>query len=575
VQKVSNSNQIGKFKQKNMFKKVIAGSLTAVFAFSAAVYGQRQMAARPTESGGVLMAEQAAYDVKHYDLALSVDPTAQTINGVLTVRAQIKGLQNRMVLDLDTPYTVESVDLVKNGKFEALKFERKAKQIWISYQRDMKLYEIVEIRIAYNGTPKVAPTPPWVGGFVWSKTADGSPWFATAVQNDGADLWFPVKDHPSDKAETTNLHFTVPDTLIAASNGKLESVVDNKNGTKTFNWFISQPISNYNIALNVAPYKLIEDSMKSVSGDTIPIVFYVLPEHFEKGKELVSKTKDYVRFFEEYLGPYPFRADKLGIAETPHLGMEHQSIIAYGNEFKYDKNGVDGLMLHELGHEWWANLVTAPDWNDFWIHEGFQSFMDALYAEKLVGREPFIKSLPNRIKNTKNLKPVAPREPKTTTEMYLLPPDYVRSDGDIYGKGALVLNTLRGFIGDEAFFRSLRKMCYADKKAEKVKDGKQVNFRTTEDFLRIAESESGKKLDWFFELYLRQPKLPKLNAEVKGNKLELRWETPNNMPFPLPVEVKIAGQTKRVEMKNGKGSVQLGQDGKYEIDPNGWLLRTL
>lgn len=558
-----------------MIKRIIAGSLTAIFVFSAAVYGQRQMAARPTESGGVLMAEQAAFDVKHYDLALSVDPTAQTIKGVLTVRAQIKGLRNQMVLDLDTPYTVESVELVKNGKFEALKFERTAKQIWISYQRDMKLYEIVEIRIAYSGKPKVAPTPPWVGGFVWSKTADGSPWFATAVQNDGADLWFPVKDHPSDKAETTNLHFTVPDTLIAASNGKLESVVDNKNGTKTFNWFISQPISNYNIALNVAPYKLIEDSMKSVSGDTIPIVFYVLPEHFEKGKELVSKTKDYVRFFEEYLGPYPFRADKLGIAETPHLGMEHQSIIAYGNEFKYDKNGVDGLMLHELGHEWWANLVTAPDWNDFWIHEGFQSFMDALYAEKLVGREPFIKSLPNRIKNTKNLKAVAPREPKTTTEMYLLPPDYVRSDGDIYGKGALVLNTLRGFIGDEAFFRSLRKMCYADKKAEKVKDGKQVNFRTTEDFLRIAESESGKKLDWFFELYLRQPKLPKLNAEVKGNKLELRWETPNNMPFPLPVEVKIAGQTKRVEMKNSKGSVQLGQDGKYEIDPNGWLLRTL
>lgn len=558
-----------------MIKRIIASGLTAVFAFSAAVYGQRQMAARPTESGGVLMAEQAAFDVQHYDLALDVDPTAQTIKGVLTVRAQIKGLQKQMVLDLDTPFSVESVELVKNGKFEALKFERTAKQIWISYPRDMKLYEIVEIRVAYSGKPKVAPTPPWVGGFVWSKTADGSPWFATAVQNDGADLWFPVKDHPSDKAETTNLHFTVPDTLIAASNGKLESVVDNKNGTKTFNWFISQPISNYNIALNVAPYKLIEDSMKSVGGDTIPIKFYVLPEHFEKGKELVSKTKDYVKFFEEYLGPYPFRADKLGIAETPHLGMEHQSITAYGNEFKYDKNGVDGLMLHELGHEWWANLVTAPDWNDFWIHEGFQSFMDALYAEKLVGREPFIKSLPNRIKNTKNLKPVAPREAKTTTEMYLLPPDYVRSDGDIYGKGALVLNTLRGFIGDEAFFRSLRKMCYADKKAEKITNGKQVNFRTTDDFLRIAEKESGKKLDWFFELYLRQPKLPTLITEVKGNQLELRWETPNNMPFPMPVEVKIAGQTKRVEMKNGRGSLPLPQDTTYEVDPNGWLLRAL
>ena len=558
-----------------MFKKVCAGSLTAVFALSAAVYGQRQMAARPTESGGVLIAEQAAYDVKHYDLALSVDPTAQTIKGVLTVRAQIKGLKKQMVLDLDTPFTVESAELVKNGKPEALKFERTAKQIWISYPRDMKLNEIVEIRVAYNGKPKVAPTPPWVGGFVWSKTADGSPWFATAVQMDGSDLWFPVKDHPSDKADTTNLHFTVPANLVAASNGRLESVKDNNDGTKTYNWFISQPISNYNIALNVAPYKLIEDKMQSVAGDEIPIRFYVLPEHFEKGQELVNKTKDYVRFMEEVLGPYPFRADKLGIAETPHLGMEHQSIIAYGNEFKYDKNGFDWLMFHELGHEWWANLVTAPDWNDFWIHEGFQSFMDALYAEKILGREQFIKSLPGRIKSTKNIKPVAPREPKTTTEMYLMPPDYVRSDGDIYGKGALVLNTLRGYIGDEAFFKSLRKMCYADKKAEKTTNGKQVNFRTTDDFLRIAEKESGKKLGWFFEVYLRQPQLPKLIAETKPNQLVLRWETPNNMPFPLPVEVKIGGEVKKVEMKNGQGTLSLPQDSAYEIDPNGWLLKAL
>ena len=558
-----------------MIKKIIAGSLAAAFVFSTAIYGQRQMAARPTESGGVLSAEQAAFDVQHYDLALEVNPTEQSIKGVLTVRAQIKGLQKQMVLDLDTPFTVESVQMVKDGKSEALKFERTAKQIWIAYPRDMKLSEIVEIRVAYSGKPKVAPTPPWVGGFVWSKTADGQPWFATAVQMDGSDLWFPVKDHPSDKAQTTNLHFTVPANLIAASNGRLESVVDNKNGTKTFNWFISQPISNYNIALNVAPYKVIEDSMKSVSGDTIPIVFYVLPEHFEKGQELVNKTKDYVKFFEEYLGPYPFRADKLGIAHTPHLGMEHQSIIAYGNDFKYDKNGFDWLMFHELGHEWWANLVTAPDWNDFWIHEGFQSFMDAFYAEKILGRGQYIKSLPNRIKSTKNLKPVAPLEAKTTTEMYLLPPDYVRSDGDIYGKGALVLNSLRGYIGDEAFFRSLRKMCYADKNAEKIQDGKQVNFRTTDDFLRIAEREAGKKLDWFFELYLRQPNLPKLIVETAPNQLNLRWETPNNMPFPLPVEVKIAGQTKRVEMKDGKGILPLPQDTAYEIDPNGWLLRSL
>jgi len=557
-----------------MFKKLFVSIFTFVILSNFA-HAQREMGVRPTQSGGVLMAEQAVYDVKHYDLALRVNPDEQSINGVLTVKAQIVKPTSVFVLDLDSAFKVETVNLVNSRKPFALKFGHENGKIWIRFPTEQKIGKTVEISVAYGGKPKVAPRPPWVGGFVWSKTKDGAHWFATAVQMDGSDLWFPVKDHPSDKADTTNLHFTVPDNLIAASNGKLQSVVDNKNGTKTFNWFISQPISNYNISLNVAPYKVIEDKMQSVAGDEIPIVFYVLPEHADKGQGLIDKTKDYVRFFEKYLGPYPFRADKLGIAHTPHLGMEHQSIIAYGNDFNYDKNGFDWLMFHELGHEWWANLVTAPDWNDFWIHEGFQSFMDAFYAETILGREQFVKSLPNRIKATKNLKPLAPREAKSTTEMYMIPPDFVRSDGDIYGKGALVLNTLRGLLGDDAFFRSLRKMCYADAQAEKITNGKQVNFRTTDDFLRIAEKESGKNLKWFFEVYTRQPALPKLVSETSGNQLNLRWEVPNNLPFAMPVEVKIGDEVKKVEMKNGQGSLMLPQDAKFEIDPNGWLLRAL
>ncbi|MDQ3181374.1 MAG: M1 family metallopeptidase [Acidobacteriota bacterium] len=555
-----------------MFKRVFGSIFVSLFLF-ASIFAQRDLGVRPTESGGVLMTEQAAYDVLSYDLDLRPNYTEQSIKGVLTVKAKIVEPIDKFVLDLDSPLTVESVALVNGKKQETLMFERKGTKIWIAFTKMQKAGKMVDVRVVYSGKPRVAPRPPWVGGFVWSKTADGQPWFATAVQMDGSDLWFPVKDHPSDKPETTSLHFTVPSNLVAASNGRLQSVVDNKDGTKTFNWFISQPISNYNIALNVAPYKLIEDKMQSIAGDTIPIQFYVLPEHFDKGQSLVDKTKDYVRFFEEYLGPYPFRADKLGIAETPHLGMEHQSITAYGNNFNYDKNGFDWLMFHELGHEWWANLVTAKDWNDFWIHEGFQSFMDAFYAEKILGREQFIKSLPGRIKNTKNLKPVAPREPRTTTEMYMIPPEYTRSDGDIYGKGALVLNSLRGLIGDQAFFRSLRKMCYPNAASEKITDGKQEHFATTDDFLRIAEHESGKDLDWFFELYLRQPQLPKLIAETKPNHLVLRWETPNNLPFPLPVEVKIAGEIKRFEMRGGAVTIPLPSNAVYEIDPNGWLLK--
>lgn len=564
--------------EQNM-KKNIFCSLIIALLFTATALAQRDLGARPTNSGGVLMPEQAAYDVKSYDLNLRIDPNEQSIKGFSTVKAQILNPLDKFVLDLDTAYTIESVALVsaKEKGETPLKFERKEGRIWIALPEGKgKTGSTVDIRVNYSGKPKVAPRPPWVGGFVWSKTADGQPWFATAVQNDGADLWFPVKDHPSDKAETFSMHFTVPEPLVAASNGRLQSVVKNNDGTRTYNWFVSNPASNYVIALNVAPYKVVEDKMQSVAGDMIPMVFYVLPEHADKAQELLNKTKDYVRFFEEYLGPYPFRADKLGIAETPHLGMEHQSITAYGNNFNYDKDGVDTLMFHELGHDWWANLVTASDWRDFWIHEGFQSFMDALYKERLQGnRDSFVKSLPARIKSLKNVKPVAPREARTTVEMYFLPPDYTKSDGDIYGKGALVLNSLRFLLGDEAFFKALRRMAYPDPKMEKITNGKQTRLVTTDDFIGIAERESGKKLAWFFDLYVRQPALPKLVSEQNGNQLTLRWETPNNMAFPMPVEVKIGNTVKRYEMTNGALSipVQAGQD--VVIDPNGWLLRAM
>ena len=536
-------------------------------------FAQRDLGVRPTDSGGVLMPEQAAYDVKSYDLDVRPNIAEQSIKGVLTVKALIVKPIDKFVLDLDYPLTVESAMLVEGKKQTPLKFERREGKIWIAFPKMEKAGKTVDVRVAYSGKPKVAPRPPWVGGFVWSKTADGSPWVATAVQNDGADLWFPVKDHPSDKPETVSLHFTVPEPLVAASNGKLQSIVKNADGTRTFNWFVSQPISNYCIALNIAPYKLIEDKVASVSGMMIPIQFYVLPEDYAKGQSLVDLLKKYVAFYEEYLGPYPFRADKIGVAETPHLGMEHQTITAYGNSFKYNADGDDWLLFHEFGHEWWANLVTAKDWNDFWLHEGFQSFMDTFYVEKTKGKDAYFAAMKARYKNLHNVKPVAPRQPQTTTQIYMLPPDYTKSDGDIYGKGALILNSLRFYLGDAAFFRSLRRMAYPTPEMEKITNGKQTRLVTTDDFLKIAEQQSGKKLDWFFEVYLRQPALPKLVTETKQNELVLHWETANNLPFPMPVDVEIGGVTKRVEMTNGMATVPLPQDAKYTVDPNGWLLK--
>jgi aminopeptidase N len=279
-------------------------------------------------------------------------------------------------------------------------------------------------------------------------------------------------------------------------------------------------------------------------------------------------------FYEEYLGPYPFRADKYGVAETPHLGMEHQTIIAYGNDFTLNEHGFDWLHHHELGHEWWGNLVTALDWRDFWLHEGFCSYMQALYAGDLSGPDAYHAAMAPSRPRIRNVKPLAPRESKTEGEMYLLPPDYVESDGDIYNKGKWVLHTLRYLIGDEAFLRSLRRMAYPSPEMEALTDGRQTRFATTDDFRLIAEEESGRDLDWFFEVYARQPVLPKLIVDRVGNELTIRWDTPNELPFPMPVDVEVDGTTTRIEMTSGRANLSLSEvSAAPSIDPLNWILK--
>jgi len=548
--------------------------LSVVLLFVICTYAQRELGARPTDTGGPLMFEQAVYDVQNYDISLKVDPASKTISGTTVMTARTVIPTNVIVLDLDTAYTINKI---VDGTGKGLKYERREGKIWIWFPLSKQVGEEIKTSITYSGSPRIAPRAPWVGGFMWAKTPSGADWISVALQNDGADLEFPCKDHPSDKPATSSMHITVPDPLIATGPGKFEGVKKNNDATSTYNWHMTNPIANYSLVFNAAPYKTVEDTYKSISGETLPIIFYVISEDFEKAPRLVEEQKKYLAFYEKYLGPYPFRTQKVGIVETPHLGMEHSTDIAYGNQFKFNADGTDWLLLHEFGHEWWANLVTASDWKDFWLHEGFQSYMDTLYQEYLHGQDAYLKAMAGRVKGLRNQQPVAPREPKISYQVYMSAPDYVNSDGDIYGKGALILHTLRYLIGDEKFFKALHHMAYPTKEMETYTDGRQERLVTTDDFLTIAEQDSGMKLDWFFELYLRQPKLPRLleasasDCQAKCT-FNLQWETPNNMPFPMPVDVVVDGKTQRVEMPNGKGSVIYS--GKPPvIDPNGWVLK--
>ena len=560
---------------KNLSKVALFLLLLAASAFA-----QRDLGSRPTATGGPLMFEQAVYDVQSYDVSLNVDPKTKSISGTTVMTAKTVIPTNVIVLDLDTPYTISKVTDGTND----LKYERREGKIWIWFPQSKQDGDEIKTSITYSGTPREAPRPPWVGGFMWKKTPSGADWISVALQNDGADLLFPCKDHPSDKPARAAVHVTVPEPLMAVSVGKLQGSKKNADGTVTWNWLMTNPVANYSIVFDAAPYKVIEDSYKSVSGDTIPVYFYVLPEDYDKGSGLVKELEKYTAYYEKYLGPYPFRSQKLATVETPHLGMEHSTHIAYGNQFRYNADGTDWLLLHEFGHEWWANLVTAADWKDFWLHEGFQSYMDTLYQEYLHGQDAYLKAMSARVKRLRNTQPVAPREAKIAYQVYMEAPDYTQSDGDIYDKGALVLHTLRHLIGDDKFFRALHHMAYPTKQMETYTDGRQERLVTTDDFLTIAEKDSGMNLDWFFELYLRQPKLPKLVTNIgelqsgpnssSAKVLTLQWETPNNMPFPMPIDVVVNGKTQRVEMKDGKATVNFTGPAPV-IDPNGWVLKIM
>ena len=543
-------------------------SLVALLlALSSACSEERPAAAEfVQDSGGALLPEQAAFDVQHYDLTLAVDPELRRIEGSLTMTARAVEDLDVAVLHLDPHLAVQGV------RFEdaVLDFAHENGLVRADLPGVVAAGDELRVTVDYGGTPREAPRPPWEGGFTWSTTADGRPWIATSCQGEGADLWWPCKDHPSDKAESMDLRITVPEDLVCASNGVLldQSTAD---GKTTWHWQVRSPIANYTVALNIAPYEKLEADYTSVAGTPLPVQFYVRPESAEQARAILPEFVDHLRFFEETLGPYPFRAEKYGIAETPHLGMEHQTIIAYGNEFQGSKFGYDWLHHHELSHEWWANLVTCRDWKDMWIHEGFGTYMQALYLEEKLGAEAYREEMADKRAQIRNVKPVAPREVQSSKEIYFAPDG--THDNDIYFKGSWILHTLRWLLGDEDFFRFLRRMAYPSPALAQATDGSQVRFADTEEVLRMAEEVSGRELDWFFEIYLRQPELPRLELEQLPDALHLRWSTPGDLPFPMPIPVRVGSQTLRLAVPEEGTSMPLDGTEVVLIDPEQRVLK--
>lgn len=509
-------------------------------------------------SGGPLRADQACYDVLRYGLRVVVDPARKRIDGVLTMRARRIGAGERIALDLDPALALGAVKV--DGA--AVAAERADGRFTVPVAAAVGSEFAVEV--AYGGVPREARNPPWDGGFTWSQTKDGKPWIATSCQGEGADLWWPCKDHPSDKPDTFDLHITVPEGLVVASNGVLTKDEKGKDGRRTFHWHVASPISNYCIALGIAPYEIVSDTYTSIDGTKVPVQFFALPQNVEKAKKILPQFLDHVRVFEEMLGPYPFRAEKYGICETPHLGMEHQTIIAYGNGYRDMR--YDWLHNHELSHEWWGNLVTCRDWKDMWIHESFGTYMQPLYLEKRQGRKAYQIEMKKDARFVNQIA-LAPRQSMDSQEIYF----QNGGSNDIYYKGCWVLHTLRWQMGDEKFFESLRRFCYPTEALRKATDGSQCRLVDTDDYVKLCNEIAGEDLSWFFEVYVRQPKLPVLRSELKDGVLSLEWQVPEGLVLQTPVPVEVGGKLVRVPMLGGKGTCKVGAN-EYRVDPDALVL---
>ncbi|MBL8736377.1 MAG: M1 family metallopeptidase [Planctomycetes bacterium] len=536
-------------------------------AFVASSSAQDEPAATPPAqkparnvSGGVLRADQACYDVRHYALAITLDPVGKTIDGTLEMTARWLAAEPTFVLDLDPALAVASVQV--DGKAATSRHE----QGRLSIEADERLVVGRDFRctVRYGGAPREAKNPPWDGGFTWAKTTDGKPWIATTCQGEGADLWWPCKDHPSDKPDGFDLRCTVPNGLVVASNGTRVGEPEVQGERTTFHWRVRSPIANYNIALNIAPYVELGETYRCVDGAEMPVQLFVLPESQLRAKRCLPQFVHHLRTFESLLGPYPFRHEKYGVAETPHLGMEHQTIIAYGNGFQDEQ--YDWLHNHELAHEWWGNLVTCRDWKDMWLHEGFGTYMQPLYLERAFGRKAYDDAVAKF--RTMNRSPVAPRDSKTSFEIYF----GGGGSNDIYYKGALVLQTLRWWLGDEKFFALLPRFLYPSDAAKQATDGSQVRFVDTEDLVALCSELAGEPAGWFFEVYVRTAGLPRLEQELRDGVLHLRWVTPNDLPFPLPVPVRLRGEMVRVPMPGGVGTLAVGE-AVHEVDPDHLVLK--
>ena len=517
------------------------------------------------DSGGPIRPAQAAYDVVRYDLAVAVDPAQRAISGTNVATVLATAALDRFEIQLDDRLAVQSARVDGAGAT----FSHSRGLISVALVTPWRAGERHAVEIAYAGLPKVSRRPPWNDGFVWEETPAGRPLIGVTSQGDGGDDWWPCKDHPSDEPdEGMSIALTVPGDLVGLTNGRRVGEERNADGTVTTRWNVSYPINNYAVSLNIGPYVPIEERYRGIDGTLDErIVFWAIPEHEEQARTMWKQAPKMLEVLGKRFGEYPFLRDKYWVAETSYLGMEHQTIVAYGADFKDNKFGFDSLLLHETAHEWWGNKITARDWADFWLHEGFGTYAEGIFVNDTLGVDNYLEYAARWRRHLRNKKPIVQGKDLTAGAAYI---------GDIYSKGASVLHTLRFLMGDDAFFAALHDFATDERLAYKLSE--------TADFTRLAEARLGHPIPWFWERYLYRAELPVYRVlrapgagvespapEASGEieRVTIEWSDP---AFSMPLPVKVGDEIRRVEMTGGRAELAVAPGTPVEVDPQGWVL---
>ena len=502
-------------------------------------------------SGGKLKPEQANMDIRHYTLALDVDPQQKTINGYTEIDLILSKESGVLLLDLWNGLTVKQI--LVNGKQQT--FVHQNDLITINASQPWPAGKI-KIKVLYGGTPGVAVRPPWTGGFQWDKDGQGNPWIAMTCQGEGAKIFFPCKDHPSDEPnEGADMIITVPKGLVATAPGLLQKVTT-KGNKSTYYWKTNYTISNYCILFNIGKYKLVKRIYTTVDGNKVPMEYYVLEENVDKAEHLLDLYEQSCHIQEKYFGEYPWVKEAIRATETPHLGMEHQTNIAYGNKYRYEKLGgkdFDWLLHHEFGHEWWANKVTNRDWAHMWIQEGICSFGDAMATRELAGEEAYMEKMRQTAAIVSNKFPIVRGDQVDSDSAY---------HGDIYGKASFFMHTLRYIVGDEKFFPTLKKLATDPQYT-------YDNTVVTADVEKLFSGAYGKSLDPLFHLFLYTT--DKLEVSVKQTKEGEYQVKLLNVDMSIPIDIQTDSGIKRITVD--KKGTTITSKTNILIDPKVFYLK--